>query len=174
MSPIFPLAAAIALVLIRRPSSTKARSARGSSKLTVVPVDARISSGFGWRKHPIIKDETGQPAEKHHNGYDLSCPIGTPIYAAGDGIVEFAGWNKGYGNLTRIEHGGGLSTRYGHQSKLLIKTGQTVKAGQKIGLVGSTGMSTGPHLHFEVRVNGNPVDPGDYLPALKSLPGKKV
>jgi len=163
----------LTLLLLAKPKGATASRPTGSSKLTVVPVAARISSGFGWRKHPIIKDAAGNPADRHHNGYDLSCPQGTPIYAAGDGVVEFAGWNKGYGNLTRIDHGGGLSTRYGHQSKLQVKTGQRVKAGQLIGLVGSTGMSTGPHLHFEVRVKGTPVDPGLYLPAINSLPGKK-
>jgi murein DD-endopeptidase MepM/ murein hydrolase activator NlpD len=160
-------------LLLLKPSDSSAVLRKGASPLRVVPVAATVSSGYGWRKHPIFKDADGNKAVRHHNGYDLSCPQGTPIYAAGDGVVEFAGWNSGYGNLTRIEHGGGLSTRYGHQSKLLVKAGQVVKAGQKIGLVGSTGKSTGPHLHFEVRVDKKPVDPALYLPALKLLPGKK-
>lgn len=174
MSAAVPAMVLAAIVLIKKLARAP-RAPRGSSKLTVVPVNASISSGFGWRTHPVIKNEDGSKAWRHHNGYDIAAKTNTPIYAAGDGIVEFAGWNKGgYGNLIRIDHGGGLSTRYGHQQKLLVSTGQRVKAGQKIGLVGSTGMSTGPHLHFEVRLNGKPVDPKSYLPAIASLPGKKV
>lgn len=171
MSATIPLLVMTALALISRSAP---RRPRGASKLTVVPVSATITSGFGWRAHPVIRDKDGNKAQRHHNGYDLGAKEGTPIFAAGDGIVEFAGWNKGYGYLTRIEHGGGLSTRYGHQSKLLVSKGQRVKAGQKIGLVGSTGMSTGAHLHFEVRLKGKPVNPKLYIPAIASLPGKKV
>lgn len=171
MSSTVPLLVMTALALLSRSAPKKPR---GASKLTVVPVAASITSGFGWRAHPIIKDAAGNKAKRHHNGYDLAAKNNPPIYAAGDGIVEFAGWNKGYGNLTRIDHGGGLSTRYGHQKKLLVSTGQRVKAGQQIGIMGSTGMSTGDHLHFEVRLNGKPVDPKLYLPAIAKLPGKKV
>lgn len=150
-----PLLLGAAALLLLASGSGSAR------RLSVVPVVAKRTSGFGWRHHPILKKQ------KFHNGLDMGAPTGTPIVAAGDGVVEFAGWNSGYGNLVRIDHGKGLSTRYGHQSKLFVVAGQRVRAGQKIGLVGSTGMSTGPHLHFEVRENGVPVHPGKYLPELK-------
>jgi murein DD-endopeptidase MepM/ murein hydrolase activator NlpD len=98
-----------------------------------------------------------------HEGIDIGAPEGTPIYAAAAGTVIYAGWESGYGNLTVIDHGNGLATAYGHQSRLAVSSGQTVSRGQLIGNVGSTGHSTGPHLHFEVRVNGVPTNPLDYL-----------
>ncbi len=131
------------------------------SQLTTVPVVAKRSSGYGWRMHPVKK------LRKFHNGLDLAAPTGTPVIAAGDGVIEFAGWNEGYGNLIRMNHGGGLSTRYGHLSKILVKKGEQVRAGQRIGLVGSTGMSTGPHLHFEVRQDNKPMHPAKAIPALE-------
>jgi murein DD-endopeptidase MepM/ murein hydrolase activator NlpD len=94
-----------------------------------------------------------------HTGVDIGAASGTPIRAADDGVVVMAGWNGGYGNWTLIDHGGGLATGYGHQSSIGVSRGQRVSRGQVIGRVGSTGDSTGPHLHWEVRVNGNPVDP---------------
>jgi murein DD-endopeptidase MepM/ murein hydrolase activator NlpD len=98
-----------------------------------------------------------------HEGIDLGAAYGTPIAAAAAGTVIYAGWMEGYGNLTVIDHGGGLSTAYGHQSNIAVAVGQQVAQGQIIGNVGSTGHSTGPHLHFEVRVDGAPVDPLGYL-----------
>jgi murein DD-endopeptidase MepM/ murein hydrolase activator NlpD len=98
-----------------------------------------------------------------HEGIDLGAAYGSPIAAAGAGSVIYAGWLGGYGNLTVIDHGGGLATAYGHQSSIVVSCGQDVSQGQTIGYVGSTGHSTGPHLHFEVRVNGAPVDPLGYL-----------
>jgi murein DD-endopeptidase MepM/ murein hydrolase activator NlpD len=98
-----------------------------------------------------------------HEGIDLGAPYGTPIAAAAAGVVIYAGWLGGYGNLTVIDHGGGLATAYGHQSSIVVGVGQSVARGEIIGYVGSTGHSTGPHLHFEVRVNGQPVDPLGYL-----------
>jgi murein DD-endopeptidase MepM/ murein hydrolase activator NlpD len=98
-----------------------------------------------------------------HEGIDFGVSSGTPIYAAAAGVVVYCGWMDGYGNLTVIDHGGGIATAYGHQSSIAAGCNQQVAQGQVIGYVGSTGHSTGPHLHFEVRVNGTPVDPLGYL-----------
>ena len=122
----------------------------GSGALTW-PVNAPITSPFGWRWGRM------------HEGIDLGAAYGTPIAAAAAGTVIYAGWLGGYGNLTVIDHGGGLSTAYGHQSHIGVSVGQHVEQGEIIGNVGSTGHSTGPHLHFEVRVNGQAVDPLGYL-----------
>jgi murein DD-endopeptidase MepM/ murein hydrolase activator NlpD len=122
------------------------------------PVSGPITSPFGYRTDPV----TGATA--FHAGLDIGAPCGTPIKAAGTGTILSAGWNSGgYGNMTLINHGNGLATLYGHQSSIIVSAGQAVTKGQVIGYVGSTGKSTGCHLHFEVRVNGNPVDPTGYL-----------
>lgn len=118
---------------------------------------ASINSGFGYRTDPV----TGTQA--FHSGVDFSASCGTPIRAAGSGKVLSAASNSGYGNVTVINHGGGLATLYGHQSAFAVSAGQVVTQGQVVGYVGSTGKSTGCHLHFEVRVNGNPVSPLGYL-----------
>jgi murein DD-endopeptidase MepM/ murein hydrolase activator NlpD len=124
----------------------------------------RLSSRFGYRIHPIFH------TRKLHTGVDLAAPRGTPIYAAGDGMVEKAGWASGYGQFTLIKHTNGYETAYGHQSKIAVKAGTRVRQGQLIGYVGSTGNSTGPHLHFEVRINGRFVDPLSVkLPRDRSL-----
>jgi murein DD-endopeptidase MepM/ murein hydrolase activator NlpD len=98
-----------------------------------------------------------------HNGADMSAGSGTPIHACRAGTVVIAGGQGGYGNTTVIDHGGSMATLYAHQSSLAAREGAHVEAGEVIGYVGSTGMSTGPHLHFEVRLSGNPVDPAAYL-----------
>ena len=98
-----------------------------------------------------------------HAGIDIAAPEGTPIRAADDGTVILAGWTGGYGNYTCISHGGAISTCYGHQSRIATSVGANVSKGQVIGYVGNTGHSFGAHLHFEVRINGNPVDPMGYL-----------
>src|SRR5690349_11382806 len=122
------------------------------------PVPGPITSGFGYRTDPV----TGATA--YHAGLDIGAPCGTPIKAAGTGVILSAGFNSGgYGNMTLINHGNGLTTLYGHQSSIIVSAGQSVTQGQVIGYVGSTGKSTGCHLHFEVRVGGNPVDPRSYL-----------
>jgi murein DD-endopeptidase MepM/ murein hydrolase activator NlpD len=118
---------------------------------------APIASGFGYRTDPITKQQG------FHAGIDFGASCGTPIRAAGSGMVLSAGVNGGYGNAIVINHGGGLATLYGHQSAFAVSAGQVVAQGQVIGYVGSTGRSTGCHLHFEVRVNGNPVNPLIYL-----------
>ena len=122
----------------------------GSGQLSW-PVSAPITSPFGWRWGRM------------HEGVDLGAAYGTSIAAAAAGAVIYAGWLGGYGNLTVIDHGGGLATAYGHQSRIAVSVGQQVARGEIIGYVGSTGHSTGPHLHFEVRVNGQAVDPLGYL-----------
>ena len=130
----------------------------GSVSTWPVPGFYEITSPFGWRIHPI----TGK--YKLHTGADIVAPTGAPIHAAGAGVVLIAGWNTAYGNMTIIDNGNGISTLYGHQSALLVTEGQSVQADQVIGKVGSTGWSTGSHLHFEVRVGGNPTDPMQYFP----------
>lgn len=125
-----------------------------------MPVEgARFSSQFGSRIHPV----TGR--RKNHHGIDMAAPSGTPIYATADGRVEMAKWYGGYGNYVQIEHGDEVETRYGHMSRMNVSAGQPVKKGDLIGWVGSTGRSTGPHLHYEVRIAGEPVDPEPYLHA---------
>ena len=119
----------------------------------IAPISGRLTSRFGTRVHPI----TGK--RKTHTGIDLAAPSGTTIKAAGGGKVITASYLRGYGNTVVIDHGGGISTLYGHCSRLYVRVGDTVKQGQKVAAVGSTGLSTGPHLHFEVRVNGKPVNP---------------
>jgi murein DD-endopeptidase MepM/ murein hydrolase activator NlpD len=121
------------------------------------PSSGRLTSGYGWRTHPI------SGARSFHAGVDFGAPTGSPIYAAEGGTVYSAGWRGGYGNTIVIEHGGGLTTLYAHQSRFAVSAGQQVSRGQVIGYVGSTGQSTGPHLHFEVRVNGATRDPMGYL-----------
>lgn len=132
-------------------------TATEQSEALSMPVEGRLTSGFGMRIHPILGEE------RMHSGIDLAAPEGTSIKAAADGRVAFSGWVKGYGNLVEIDHGDGLITRYGHNSENLVETGQEIKAGQVLGKVGSTGQSTGPHLHFEVRRSGQAVDPYTLL-----------
>ena len=122
-----------------------------------MPVNGRISSNFGNRFHPIDK------VVKFHDGIDIAAPKGTAVTAAADGIVTFAGPRKGYGNLVIIKHADGKETRYGHADKILAKEGDQVKVGESIATVGSTGKSTGPHVHFEVRENGQSVNPRKFL-----------
>lgn len=121
------------------------------------PVSGTITSPFGYRQNPF-----GGGME-FHQGLDIAAPMGTTITAASGGTVIQAGWFGGYGNYIVIDHGGGMSTGYGHCSQIFVSVGQKVQKGQAIGAVGSTGASTGPHVHFEVRINGKPVDPAAYL-----------
>jgi len=122
------------------------------------PVRGSVSSGFGYRIHPIYG------TRRLHTGLDISGGFGTPIAAAKGGTVIDARYRGGYGNAVVISHGGGITTLYAHQSTMNVSSGQQVSKGDIIGWVGSTGASTGPHLHFEVRVNGSPVNPRPYLP----------
>lgn len=133
------------------------RGVLGTGKM-LWPARGRITSKFGWRYHPVIKKK------KYHNGLDIAVPSGTPVLAADSGVVLVSGWRGGYGNFVALDHGNGISTCYGHNSKLLVKAGEKVIKGQTIAYSGNTGLSTGPHLHFEVRINGAPVNPIPYLP----------
>jgi len=120
-------------------------------------VDVEFSSGFGVRSDPF------RGAAAMHAGVDMRGPVGTPIYATADGYVGRAGWSNGYGNLVELEHGKGIETRYGHLSKILVQPGQRVKRGDLIARMGSTGRSTGSHLHYEVRIDGRAVNPIPFL-----------
>ncbi|MCB0996308.1 MAG: peptidoglycan DD-metalloendopeptidase family protein [Acidimicrobiales bacterium] len=122
------------------------------------PTSGSVGSGFGPRLHPILG------YYRQHSGLDIGGAMGAPIWAAKDGVVISAGWQGGYGNAVVIQHDGNVATLYGHMSSIAVRVGQTVTAGEQIGAVGSTGMSTGPHLHFETRVNGVPQDPRGFLP----------
>ncbi len=121
------------------------------------PGYSTITSAYGNRFHPILK------TNKMHTGVDIGAPSGAKIVAADTGKVISVGWQGGYGQTIIIDHGAGMSTLYAHQSKFAVSSGATVKKGQVIGYVGSTGWSTGPHLHFEVRINGNPTNPMSYI-----------
>ena len=128
-----------------------------------VPGYTRISSPFGMRTHPI----TG--VYKLHTGTDISAPMGAMFVAANDGVVTKAGMNTAYGNMVIIDHGGGITTLYAHGSEILVQEGQIVKQGEQVLKVGSTGYSTGPHAHFEIRINGQYVNPLDYLNSDKTI-----
>jgi len=125
---------------------------------TIWPVRGNISSGFGWRTNPM-----GGRGSEHHDGVDIPARTGTSIRAAGGGTVIYAGWQNGYGNTVIINHGSGITTVYAHNSHNHVEVGQRVERGEIIANVGSTGRSTGPHLHFEVRVNGSAVNPRTFM-----------
>jgi murein DD-endopeptidase MepM/ murein hydrolase activator NlpD len=122
-----------------------------SSSGLIWPVNGPVTSGFGMRWGRM------------HTGIDIAVPTGTPVQASAAGTVVYSGWMSGYGYLVAVDHGGGLATAYAHNSSLLVDVGEHVEQGQTIAYSGSTGHSTGPHVHFEVRVNGVPVDPLLYL-----------
>lgn len=152
-------------------SATRPRLAsRRSASLSVVPQAATggptparprfyplnpsaVTSGYGGRVHPILGTWRG------HSGVDLAAPAGTPIAATSDGVVSFANWAGGYGFMVAVDHGGGMQTRYGHMSRIAVSPGQRVKTGEVLGLVGSTGLSTGPHVHYEVRYGDRAINP---------------
>lgn len=125
---------------------------------SVWPVVGKLESGFGGRRNPF-----GGSSYEFHTGQDIEAATGDPVVAGAGGTVAFAGWQNGYGQLVVIDHGGGLTTRYGHLSHIDVVQGQTVERSQFIGRVGSTGRSTGPHLHYEIRINNEPVNPLQYL-----------
>jgi len=142
--------------LIRKLASDKVAKAKKGNLSW--PVIGSITSGFGMRRHPLLGG-----APMFHTGIDISASYGTPVKAVAPGRVIFAGWYGGYGKLVILDHGGGISTLYAHLSRIVVNLEEQVSEGEVIGYVGSTGLSTGPHLHFEVRVNGEPKDPTLWL-----------
>ncbi len=122
------------------------------------PIEGKLESGFGSRRNPF-----GGSSYEFHSGQDIEAAWGGPVIAAANGKVDFVGWQNGYGQLVVVDHGGGLTTRYGHLSHTDVTQGQIISRGQLLGRVGSSGRSTGPHLHYEVRINDEPVDPLPYL-----------
>lgn len=128
-------------------------ASESASGLLAAPVAGNITSWFGLRRHPILG------TVRLHAGVDFAAPYGAPIYAASEGVVSYAGWHGGHGNYVRLAHGGGIDTGYGHMSRIAVAPGSHVRRGEVLGYVGSTGLSTGPHLHYELYRNGQPVDP---------------
>lgn len=123
------------------------------------PARGSLTSGYGWRRNPV-----GRRGYRFHSGLDIANARGTPIIAAAGGVVVKAAYNSGYGRQVEIDHGYGITTTYSHCNRLLVRKGQRVRGGQRIATIGSTGRSTGPHLHYEVHLDGNAVDPIDYVP----------
>jgi murein DD-endopeptidase MepM/ murein hydrolase activator NlpD len=138
----------------------------GPSLLQNSPLDMPATSSFGTRHDPIEGDM------RQHNGLDLGAPEGTPVHAAAAGVVKQAGPAGTYGNLVIVDHGGGLETRYAHLSEVDVHAGARIPAGAQVGAVGHTGRATGPHLHFEIRRDGQPLDPADQISALKFRSGR--
>ena len=127
---------------------------------SIWPVSGTLESGFGGRRNPF-----GGSSYEFHSGQDIEADWGAPVIAGATGTVTFSGWQNGYGQLVVIDHGGGVTTRYGHLSSIAASVGKLIQRGEFLGRVGSTGRSTGPHLHYEVRINDQPVNPLQYLHA---------
>ena len=146
-------------------SATLAARIRSAQSSAVVPGPTGPASAAGlvWPVHGVLTSYYGWRWGRMHEGIDLAVPSGTPVVASASGTVVVAGWMGGYGNLVVVDHGNGLATAYGHNSSVTVGYGQSVAQGQLIAYSGNTGHSTGPHVHFEVRVNGTPVDPLGYL-----------
>jgi murein DD-endopeptidase MepM/ murein hydrolase activator NlpD len=151
LNEVNALLAVSAQLASRIQSSQSGSPVQPSSSGFIWPVSGPVTSGFGWRWGRM------------HEGIDIAVPSGTPVHASASGRVIYAGWLGGYGNLVVIDHGGGIATAYGHNTSIVAGYGSGVSQGQVVAYSGSTGHSTGPHVHFEVRVNGSPVDPMGYL-----------
>lgn len=150
------------LAALAAPNAPAILTASAQNAFVYPVMGPRLSSDYGKRRHPIRR------ATQHHHGIDLAAPAGAPIRAIADGRVMFADPYAGYGKLIVIQHSDGLTSHYGHCSRLSVEPGATVRAGEIIGTVGSTGISTGPHLHFELRKQGSPLNPERILPGLAS------
>ena len=164
--PVDSAAALAALVAKTARLERELRAYEEALRLTgrtpsIWPVVGKLESGLGGRRNPF-----GGRGYEYHEGQDIDADYGTPVLTAASGKITVAGWQRGYGNVVYVDHGSGLSTRYGHLSKIEVLMGQDVTVGQAIGRVGSTGRSTGPHLDYEVRINNQPVDPKSYLPGV--------
>jgi murein DD-endopeptidase MepM/ murein hydrolase activator NlpD len=144
---------------------SSARRDASSNIPSIWPVAGLLRSGFGVRSNPF-----GGSSREFHKGQDIVAPMGAPVIATADGTVTIAGWLRGYGRVVYIDHGNGITTRYGHLSRIDVEVGQTVRRGEQLGLVGSTGRSTGPHLHYEVLIDGRATNPIPYLPV--TVPGR--
>jgi len=144
-------------------SASLAARIQGSSGSYSPPDSTPSAAGLIWPVNGPVTSPFGMRWGRMHTGIDIGVPYGTPIHASASGRVIYSGWMDGYGNLVAIDHGRGLATAYAHQSRIAVSNGQTVSQGQVIGYVGCTGHCFGPHLHFEVRINGTPVDPMGYL-----------
>ena len=158
------------VIISRAPEAAATRTtlrtgATASNTPNIWPVTGPLSSGYGTRHNPF-----GGRSFEFHKGQDIVVPTGTPVMATANGVVVVASWRKGYGNGIYIDHGNGIMTRYGHLSRIDVVVGQNVKRGDLIGLSGSTGRSTGPHLHYEVRVDGEATNPLAYLPTIQPVP----
>ena len=140
-----------------RRAQQQAQTLAWSTQPSIFPCDGPLTSPFGYRIHPVLG------YARFHSGADIGACYGQTVYATAAGRVTCASWLGGYGQAVTIDHGRGISTLYGHNSSLLVSPGQYVRKGQAVAHVGSTGMSTGPHCHYEVRLNGNPIDPAPYL-----------
>jgi murein DD-endopeptidase MepM/ murein hydrolase activator NlpD len=169
------------------PLTPMGRSTRGNAALTnsetkanqiIVTLDQMNTYRIAMEKLPLampVKDSFrytsgfGRRWGRAHEGIDMAAPVGTPIHAPGDGVVTFAGRQGAYGNLIKIEHELGVETRYGHLSRIRVKVGQRVSQGERIGDMGNTGRSTGPHLHYEVRMKGRAVDPMSFIKAASNV-----
>jgi murein DD-endopeptidase MepM/ murein hydrolase activator NlpD len=127
------------------------------SQPTTRPTDSYVTSDFGYRMHPVLGGRA------HHNGIDFEANVGDPVRSAGNGLVKFAGWKNGFGNVVEIDHQNGYVTVYAHNSAFTVKEGDVVRAGQVVAKAGSTGRSTGPHVHFEVHKDGRPINPRAFL-----------
>jgi murein DD-endopeptidase MepM/ murein hydrolase activator NlpD len=143
--------------------AARIRSAQSSSVVVPGQTGEPSAAGFIWPVQGVLTSGFGWRWGRMHEGIDLAVPVGTPVVAAAAGTVIVAGWFGGYGNLVVVDHGNGFSTAYGHNTSVTVGVGQLVAQGQLISYSGSTGHSTGPHVHFEVRVNGTAVDPLGYL-----------
>jgi murein DD-endopeptidase MepM/ murein hydrolase activator NlpD len=138
-------------------SIVEGQADRINSTPSIRPTKGFFCSGFGFRRDPITR------AIRMHNGIDISNKIGTPVYASANGVVLFTGVESGYGNMITLDHGYGITTNYAHLNDILVREGDMVKRGDKIGTIGMTGRAIGPHLHYEVRINGMPIDPTRYI-----------
>jgi murein DD-endopeptidase MepM/ murein hydrolase activator NlpD len=157
------VAEAQALERVSATLGAQIQAAQSSSSAYSASSSTPSASGFVWPVSGPVVSPFGMRWGRMHTGIDIAVGYGTPIHAAASGRVIYAGWMDGYGNLVFVDHGGGISTGYAHQSRIAVANGQNVAQGDVIGYVGCTGHCFGPHLHFEVRVNGAPVDPLGYL-----------